>query len=201
MGKADQDRASVGTNGLQARPGDWTLRANDRSPDGGEAQESERLSVEIFPILRQPSASSEPGERSLDDPSPWQDDEGPRLIGALDDLDVDLSHDFLEGGAKLRTLISAIGVKLQQERKHAEHRGHDKLAAVAILDVGRVHDCVDQQALRIDDNVTLLALDLLAGVVSRRIVGPPFSALLTLWELITAAVGLASRPDASRHFM
>ena len=30
LGKADQDRASVGTNGLQARPGDWTLRANDR---------------------------------------------------------------------------------------------------------------------------------------------------------------------------
>jgi predicted transposase YbfD/YdcC len=30
LGKADQDRASVGTNGLQARPGNWTLRANDR---------------------------------------------------------------------------------------------------------------------------------------------------------------------------
>ena len=42
------------------------------------------------------------------------------MIGALDDLDVDLSHDFLEGGAKQRALISAIGVELQQERKHAE---------------------------------------------------------------------------------
>src|ERR1700686_2503981 len=123
------------------------------------------------------------------------------LIRALDDLDVDLSHDFLEGGAKQRTLISAIGVELQQERKHAEHRHHDQFATVAILDVGRVHDGVDQQALRIDDNVPLLALDLLASVVPRRIVGPPFSALLTLWESITAAVGLASRPIASRHFM
>ena len=123
------------------------------------------------------------------------------MIGALDDLDVDLSHDFLEGGAKQRALISAIGVELQQERKHAEHRRHDKFATVAILDVGRVHDGVDQQALRIDDNVTLFALDLLASVVSRRIVGPPFSALLTLWESITAAVGLAPRPIASRHFM
>src|ERR1700690_4442375 len=106
------------------------------------------------------------------DPSPWQDDEGLGLTGALDDLDVDLSHDFLEGGAKQRALISAIGVELQQERKHAEHCRHDKCATVAILDVGRVHDGVDQQALRIDDNVTLLALDLLASVVPRRIVGP-----------------------------
>src|SRR5271169_3415958 len=29
---------------------------------------------------------------------------------------------------------------------------------------------------------------------------PPFSALLTLWLSMTAAVGLASRPIASRHF-
>jgi hypothetical protein len=174
---------------------------SQHEPDGCEAQESEGLAVEIFPILREPSASSEPSESSLGDPSPWQDDEGSRLIGALDDLDVDLSHDFLEGGAKQRALISAIGVELQQERKHAEHRRHDKFAAIAVLDVGRVHDGVDQQALRVDDNVTLLALDLLASVVPRRIVGPPFSALLTLWESITAAVGLASRPIASRHFM
>ena len=123
------------------------------------------------------------------------------MIGALDDLDIDLRHDFLKCGAKQRPLVSAIGVELQQEWKHAEHRRHHKFATVAILDVGRVHDGVDQQALRIDDNVTLLALNLLASVVPRRIVGPPFSALLTLWESITAAVGLASRPIASRHFM
>src|ERR1700690_928026 len=135
------------------------------------------------------------------DPSPWQDDEGLGLTGALDDLDVDLSHDFLEGGAKQRALISAIGVEIQQERKHAEHCRHDKFATVAILEVGRVHDGVDREALRIDDNGALLALDLLASVVPRRIVGRPFSALLTLWESITAAVGLASRPIASRHFM
>jgi hypothetical protein len=68
-----------------------------------------------------------------------------------------------------------------------------------------VHDGVDQQALRIDEDMAflafdLLALDLLAGVVARRIGDPPFSALLTLCESITAAVGLVSRPIASRHF-
>jgi len=64
-----------------------------------------------------------------------------------------------------------------------------------------VHDGVDQQALRIDENVALLALDLFSRIVTRRIDRrPPFSALLTLWLSMTAAVGLASRPSASRHF-
>jgi hypothetical protein len=63
-----------------------------------------------------------------------------------------------------------------------------------------VHDGVDQQALRIDENVALLALDLFSRIVTRRIDRrPPFSALLTLWLSMTAAVGLASRPIASRH--
>jgi len=57
-----------------------------------------------------------------------------------------------------------------------------------------VHDGVDQQALRIDENVALLALDLFSRIVTRRIDRrPPFSALLTLWLSMIAAVGLASR--------
>jgi hypothetical protein len=44
-----------------------------------------------------------------------------------------------------------------------------------------MHDGVHQQALRIDKDVPLLALDLLATVKARRIdPTPPFSALLTL---------------------
>jgi hypothetical protein len=93
------------------------------------------------------------------------------VIGTLDDLYVHLRHYFRYGAAKQRTLIAAIGVEFHQ------------------------------QALRIDENMPLLALDLLSRVVARRINrSPPFSALLTLWLSITAAVGLASRPIASRHF-
>ena len=54
---------------------------------------------------------------------------------------------------------------------------------------------------RIDQDVSLLALDLLAGVKGVRIDrAPPFSALFTLWLSITAAVGLASSAICSRHF-
>jgi hypothetical protein len=63
-----------------------------------------------------------------------------------------------------------------------------------------MHDGVHQQALRIDEDVPLLALDLLAAIEARRInPAPPFSALLTLWLSMIAAVGLASRSACSRH--
>ena len=116
-------------------------------------------------------------------------------------FDIHLRHYFCHGAAKHRALIAAIGVEFQQERIHAEQGRHDERAAIAILNVGGMHDGVDQQALRIDENVPLLALDLLSRVVTRRINrSPPFSALFTLWLSMTAAVGLASRPIASRHF-
>jgi hypothetical protein len=54
-----------------------------------------------------------------------------------------------------------------------------------------VHD----QAEGIDQKMALLSLDLLACVEAMGIgPGPPFSALLTLWLSMIAAVGLASRP-------
>ena len=60
---------------------------------------------------------------------------------------------------------------------------------------------MQQQTYRIDEDMTLLAFDLLARIIPARVdETPPFSALLTLWLSMMAAVGLASRPMASRHF-
>src|SRR4051794_462994 len=56
-------------------------------------------------------------------------------------------------------------------------------------------DGLEQQALGVDQDMTLLASDLLAAVIARRVnAAPPFSALLTLWLSMIAALGLASRP-------
>ena len=130
-----------------------------------------------------------------------EDDKSFCVIGTLDDLHIHPRHYFCHGTAKQRALIAAIGVEFHQKRIHAEHGRHDEYAAVAILNVSSMNDGMNQQALRIDENVPLLALDLLSRVVARRINrSPPFSALLTLWLSMTAAVGLASRPIASRHF-
>ena len=49
------------------------------------------------------------------------------------------------------------------------------------LNVGGGDDAVQQQALRIDQNMPLLALDQLAGIEAVAVdASPPFSALFTL---------------------
>ena len=59
---------------------------------------------------------------------------------------------------------------------------------------------MQEQALCIDQNVPLLALDQLARIKAGRIdARPPFSALFTLWLSMMPAVGLACRPAVSRH--
>ena len=65
-----------------------------------------------------------------------------------------------------------------------------------------MHECMEQEAKSIYEDVAFLAFDLFAGVVPVRInPAPPFSALLTLWLSMIAAVGLASRSEASLQFM
>ena len=72
---------------------------------------------------------------------------------------------------------------------------------VAALDVGRMDDGTQQQTFGIYREMALLALGLLASVIPASVDrAPPFSALLTLWLSMIAAVGLASRPASSWHF-
>jgi hypothetical protein len=79
------------------------------------------------------------------------------------------------------SLITAIREKLLQKRKHAKQRRENEAAAIAILNIRGMDERVDQEALRINEDVPLLAFDLLSrietGRINRR---PPFSALLTL---------------------
>jgi hypothetical protein len=57
-----------------------------------------------------------------------------------------------------------------------------------------MHDRVQQQALRVYQEMTLLAVNFLARIVAIGVnAGPPFSALLTLWLSMIAAVGPAAR--------
>jgi hypothetical protein len=104
------------------------------------------------------------------------------------------------GALKLRPLIPAIGKELAEKREQTEQRFENKYAAVAVLDVGRMNDGMQQEAYRIDEDMPLLAFDLLARVVTGWInADPPFSAPFTLWLSMMQAVGLASRSIASRH--
>ena len=111
-----------------------------------------------------------------------------------------LVHRLGHGIGEARALVTGIGVEPGQERVQSEQGRDQQSAAVAVLDVGRVHDGVQHQALGVDQHMALLSLDLLAGIEAVRIdLRPPFSALLTLWLSMMAAVGLASRPACSRQ--
>ena len=82
----------------------------------------------------------------------------------------------------------------------AKQGGHKQNATLAVLNVRGMDDGLEQQALGVYQDMTLLAPDLLAAVIARRVnAAPPFSALLTLWLSMIAALGLASRPANSRH--
>jgi hypothetical protein len=99
-----------------------------------------------------------------------------------------------------RRLVARIGIELQQEGIQPKKRGHPQKTAIAVLDIGGMHKGMYWQALRVDQDVPLLALDFLATIEARRInVAPPFSALLTLWLSMMAAVGLAARSACLRH--
>jgi hypothetical protein len=129
-----------------------------------------------------------------------QDGEAFGGVRPLYDFDVDLAEHVAQRALELRPLIPTVGIELEQEWIHAEQRGHDQHAAISVLDVCRMHNGVQQQALGVYKEMALLAFDLLASVEAGGIdPRPPFSALLTLWLSMMAAVGLASRSACSRH--
>ena len=162
-------------------------------------QEGERLAVEILPILGQPSASVEPRNGALDDPSLRQDDEGVQFV-ALDDFDDPIAA---PGGGRCgaRSAIACVGEDAHDEREQNSRAFvENERRAIAILDIGGMNGGAQQQTKRVYENVALLALDLLSCIVTMRInLRPPFSALFTLWLSMMAAVGLALRSPSSRH--
>ena len=84
-------------------------------------------------------------------------------VRSLDDLHCELA-DFLQGASQFRSGVAAVGKDMAQPRPAPEYGLQDDRRAVAILNVGGVNDDADQQAQRVDDDVPLAALDLLACV-------------------------------------
>src|SRR5258708_1264495 len=124
-------------------------------------QESECLAIEIFPILGEPATTVEPCDRSFDDPSLGQHDEGVQLV-ALDDLDDPVAA-FGGNFCCVRSLIACVCKDAQNEREQGscvliEHESR----AVAILDIGRMNGGAQQEAERIYEKMALLAFDLLS---------------------------------------
>ena len=85
------------------------------------------------------------------------------------------------GRGERPALVGAVGEQFPEKGKQTEQGRQQRETAVAILNVGGGDDAVQQQALRIDQNMPLLALDQLAGIEAVAVdASPPFSALFTL---------------------
>lgn len=141
--------------------------------------------------------AADPGKGALDDPALRQHDELVQLA-SLDDLQPPATGlGDRPGGAW--PLVTGIGEDLLDEGKRSACLAQHRTGAVAVLYAGRMHDDAQQEAKRVDQDVTLAAGDLLARVVALRVDRrPPFCAALALWLSMIAAVGLASRPSRSR---
>ena len=109
-------------------------------------QERERLAIEVLPILGEPSAAIEPSKSALDDPAFGQDNKSFCVTGPPDDCDAQMRASASESAGELWALVSGVGEQHLQERIHSKQGRHDENAAIAILNIGRMNDGVEQEA-------------------------------------------------------
>jgi hypothetical protein len=82
--------------------------------------------------------------------SAWARRRTSRLVGTLDDCHIDLLEDLTDRLLKRLALIAAVAIQREQNRKPAEQGGHQHRPAVAVLDVGGMHNRLQHQAQGVD---------------------------------------------------
>ncbi len=145
----------------------WPGQASEHETDHGEAHECRDGSGIAFEITGQAAIVADPGQGSFDDPAFGQDDEVMR-IGTFDDLE----HPAAGIGDRpsgLWPLIAGIGEDALDEGEGAARLAQNLAHAVAVLNVGRMHDNAQQQTEGVDEDVALAARDLLARIEALRV--------------------------------
>jgi hypothetical protein len=158
-----------------------------------------------FEVLCQPATATKPCESTFDDPSAGQNFKALRRVGTFDDFYRPFA-DTLQILAQFVSGIATVGKDMAQPGIARADRSKDAAGAIAILNAGFVHDESDQVAFGVGNDVALAALDFsatssLSLFPASKPRGPPLSVVFTDWLSITPAVGLASRPAASRDAM
>jgi len=142
-------------------------QAPQHDADHGEAEEGGDGSGVTLEVAGQAAVAADPGKGALDDPALGQDDEA-MGIAALDDFQLpgaglgdDLGH--------LWPLVAGVGEDAFDKREGSPRRAQHLARAVAVLHVGRVDGDAQQEAKRIDQDVTLAPGDFLARIKALRV--------------------------------
>jgi hypothetical protein len=95
---------------LRVCPGtsSWITELSEHEADGGEAEESECVTGQVFKILGRPATPVEPGEGALDNPSFGQDHELSQL-GPFNDFDFPFTADEHGFSARLAAAANSVG--------------------------------------------------------------------------------------------
>lgn len=94
-------------------------------------------------------------------------------------------------GRELDAAIALVGPNARQARESILDSIEQTLGAVAVRHVSRMDQYAEQQAQRIDEQMTLTAAQALGAIVTAR---SPFSVVFTDCESMTAPLGVGSRP-------
>lgn len=108
------------------------MKPSDHESDGGKFDEGECFDVEALPVLGQAAAAA-PAKVYSTTQRRGCTTKPLGLIGPRDDFDMDLGGRFLQPFLEPRSLISDIGVELEQEGIEPEQGGHHRYAAIAVL--------------------------------------------------------------------
>ena len=148
-----------------------------------------------FIILAQPTTPTQPCQCAFDDPSARQHLKMVAVRRTLDNLQKPTTE--CTGPLYQLSCIAAISPYQLESRKSPQKLGQHELDPVSVLDVRSMDDNGQKQSQSVYDDMALASRDLLARIVATR---PPFSVVLTDWLSIMAALGVGSRPSASRTF-
>ena len=164
---------------LRAHPGSldsWRgicSKSPEHDADHGEADECSNGRCVAFEVASQATVTTDPRERSFDDP-PFRQHLKSSSVRSLDDLQspgTSAPHRHRHLPAR----VSAVSKNALDEREQSSRPAQQVEGAIAVLNIGGMNDDVQQETQRVDQDVPLATLDLLARVVARRIEPrPPF---------------------------
>ena len=138
--------------------------ASEHDADYGELHECDSDASVAFVVASKTPVAADPSQCTFHDPALWQHDEASN-IAALHDLERPITGAGDES-THLRPGVTTIGNDTLDEGETPPSLPQQCFGAVTVLDIGGVDVDVQQQALRVDEDMALATEDFLPGIVT-----------------------------------